>query len=437
MSYLKPIFRCTATGDAMITRRLPLEGEYEGFNEVRDFIMQGDFRFGNLETTVHNFESCAGAQSGGSWLCSPPGVLDDMRKFGINILSTANNHALDYSYGGLERTMHYINQAGFPFAGTGNSLADASKPVYLDTVSGRYALIACTASFNPENMAGEQTAKLPGRPGVNAIRVNKKYILPPEDMANLKHIADALGINIPSDIIRAEGYLPQLKAGEQPFGKNMMFEVGEKAEIVSTVNPDDMKRIADAITEARFMADYVIVATHNHEIYGKLKENVDPVSIEFAHKCIDAGANAVISTGPHLLRPVEIYNGKPVFYCLGDFINQLETINCAPDGMFAKQKLNGNARLDELFNARSGNGKRGLSYDPVMFESVIPYWEAENGELTKLVFMPIEEMFGLPRSRHGWPLKNTTKNIMERFAAMSKPYGVDIRIENGLGIVDL
>ena len=197
------------------------------------------------------------------------------------------------------------------------------------------------------------------------------------------------------------------------------------------------KRITDAIAEARFMADYVIVAPHNHEIYGRLKENVDPVSIEFAHNCIDAGADAVISTGPHLLRPVEIYNGKPIFHCLGDFINQLETINCAPDGMFAKQNLNGNSRLDELFNARSGNGKRGLSYDRVMFESVIPYWEVENGELTKLVFLPIEEMFGLPRSRHGWPLKNTSANIIERFAEMSKPYGVDIRIENGLGVVKL
>ena len=64
--YSNITFRCSATGDSMITRRLPLEGEYDGFREVRDFIMQADFRFGNLETTVHNFESCGGAQSGGS-----------------------------------------------------------------------------------------------------------------------------------------------------------------------------------------------------------------------------------------------------------------------------------------------------------------------------------------------------------------------------------
>ena len=434
--YSNITFRCSATGDSMITRRLPLEGEYDGFREVRDFIMQADFRFGNLETTVHNFESCGGAQSGGSWLCSPPGVLSDLRKFGMNILSTANNHALDYSYDGLERTLHYLEQAEFPFSGTGRNLADASRPVYLDTVSGRYALIGCTMSFNPENMAGTQTASLPGRPGVNGIRVNKKYHLPKEEMEHLKRIAAALEINAHDEIIRAEGYLPQLKDSEQPFGK-YMFEAAEKAEIISTVHPEDMKRIEDAIAEARFMADYVVVAMHTHEICGKSKETVDPVSLEFSRKCIDSGADAVIGTGPHLLRPMEIYKGKPIFYCLGDFIIQLETILRAPDGMFAKQKLNGNDRLDVLFNTRSDFGKRGLSYDPIMYESVIPYWEVENGELRKMTFMPIEEMFALPRSRGGWPQKNTTANIIERFAEMCKPFGMDIVIENGLGVVKL
>ncbi len=430
-----PKFRCSATGDSMISRRLPLEGEYAGFSEVRDFIMQADFRYGNLETTVHNFESCGGAQSGGSWLCSPPGVIDDLRKFGMNILCTANNHALDYSYGGLERTLEYLEEKNMPYTGTGRNLADASRPVYLDTVSGRYALIGCTMTFNPEAMAGEQTASLPGRPGVNGIRVNKKYLLPKEEFVHLKRIADALGINDSQDIIRAEGYLPQLKDGEQPFGKNLMFEAADKAEIVSSIHPVDMKRITDAIAEARFMADYVVVSMHNHELVGKSKETVDSVSIEFSHKCIDAGADAVIGTGPHLLRGMEIYKGKPVFFCLGDFIIQLETILRAPDGMFAKQKLNGNDRLDVLFNDRSANGKRGLCYDPIMYKSVIPYWEVENGELTKLIFMPVEEQFHLPRSRAGWPRKETNMDIIGHFAELCKPFGVDVKEENGFGVV--
>ena len=316
-------FKCTATGDSMISRRLPAEGEYAGFSEVRDFIMQGDFRYGNLETTVHNFECYGGANSGGSWLCSPPGVIDDLRKFGMNVLCTANNHVLDYGHGGLVRTIEYLEEKEMAFAGTGRNLSDASRPVYIDTVSGRYALIACTMTFNPEGMAGEQTASLPGRPGVNGIRVTKKYRVPKEELAHLKRIADSLSLNASNAIIRAEGYLPQLKEGEQPFAQ-MMFEAADKAEVVSIINDTDMKRITDAIAEARFMADYVVIAMHNHQIDGTIKESVDKVSTEFSYKCIDAGADAIIGTGPHLLRPVEIYKGKPIFYCLGDFINQLD-----------------------------------------------------------------------------------------------------------------
>ena len=45
----------TAAGDAMVLRRLP--GNYPGFQELQSFINQGDFRFVNMETTIHNHET--------------------------------------------------------------------------------------------------------------------------------------------------------------------------------------------------------------------------------------------------------------------------------------------------------------------------------------------------------------------------------------------
>jgi poly-gamma-glutamate synthesis protein (capsule biosynthesis protein) len=41
---------------------------------------------------------------------------------------------------------------------------------------------------------------------------------------------------------------------------------------------------------------------------------VDYYVEEFAHRCIDAGADAVFGTGNHLLKGIEIYKGKPIFY---------------------------------------------------------------------------------------------------------------------------
>ena len=158
---------------------------------------------------------------------------------------------------------------------------------------------------------------------------------------------------------------------------------------------------------------------------------------EFCRKCIDAGAHAVIGTGPHLLRPIEIYKGCPIFYSLGDFVIQLENIRKAPADMYEGQKLDPNTGIDVLFDTRNAGGTKGLCYEKVMFESVIPYWEAEDGKLTKLILMPIELNFDKSRSMNGWPRPKYDQGILERLAEMSAPYGTKIEIENGLGIVKL
>lgn len=424
----------TAAGDAMVLRRLP--GNYPGFQELQSFINQGDFRFVNMETTIHNHETYGGAQSGGTWFCSPPEVLEDAKTFGFNALSTCNNHAMDYSHIGLEKTMDYVRKAGFPNAGVGRTLADAAAPVYIDTMEGRIALIGACSSFHPEAMAGEQTRTMLGRPGINGIRCSTVYQVPEEDLEHIKRIAENIGINGSRNITRKEGYLPPLPQGKAEFGE-LLFEAAQTSGKVTKVNPVDMARVEKSIKEALYFADYVIVAMHSHQLKGTDKTEPDYFYEEFAHKCIDAGAHAIIGTGPHLLRPIEIYKGCPIFYSLGDFIIQLENIRKAPADMYEKQKLDGNAGMDELFDTRNHHGTRGLCYEQVMFESVVPYWEVEDGKLTKLVLMPIELNFGKSRSMGGWPRPKYDQGILERLAKMSEAYGTKIEIQDGLGIVRL
>lgn len=424
----------TAAGDAMVLRRLP--GNYPGFQELQSFINQGDFRFVNMETTIHNHETYGGAQSGGTWFCSPPEVLEDAKAFGFNALTTCNNHAMDYSHIGLEKTMDYVRKAGFPNAGVGRTLADAAAPVYIDTLEGRIALIGACSSFHPEAMAGEQTRTMIGRPGINGIRHSTVYQVPAEDLEHIKRIADDIGINGSRNITRKEGYLPPLPEGKAEFGE-LLFEAAETSGKVTKVNAVDMARMEKSIKEALYFADYVVVSMHSHQLKGIDKTEPDYFYEEFAHKCIDAGAHAIIGTGPHLLRPIEIYKGRPIFYCLGDFIIQLENIRKAPNDMYEKQKLDGNAGMDELFDNRNNHGTRGLCYEKVMFEAIVPYWEMEDGKLTKLELMPVELNFDKSRSMGGWPRPKYDDGIIERLAKMSEAYGTKIEIENGLGIVRL
>ena len=67
----------TAAGDMLVQRRLP--EEYPGFAEIAAEIQKGDMRFFNLETTVHNYESYGSQYNGGSYLCAPPEILDDVK----------------------------------------------------------------------------------------------------------------------------------------------------------------------------------------------------------------------------------------------------------------------------------------------------------------------------------------------------------------------
>ena len=426
--------KCTAAGDSMVLRRLP--GDYPGLSEMVEFINQGDVRFVNMETTIHNHETYASALSGGTWFCSPPEVLEDTKAMGFNVLTTCNNHALDYDRIGLDLTMDYVKKAGFPNPGVGSTLADAAAPVYIDTLNGRYAIIAACSTFNPGDMAGQQTRDMIGRPGINGVRHSTLYQVSKEEFQHLGRIAAATGINGFRDMGRREGYLPPIPEDRAEFG-DLMFQASDKPGKITAVNPVDMARVEQSIREALYMADYVIVSMHSHEMKGDDKAEPDDFFIDFCHKCIDAGAHAVVGTGPHLLRPVEIYKNCPIFYCLGDFVIQIEDIRMAPADMYEKQKMDPSCGIEALFNARNAGGTRGLCYEKVMYEAIIPYWEAEDGKLTKLVLMPIELNFGSGKVLGGFPRPKYDDGILERLSEMSKPYGTKMEIRDGLGYVEV
>ena len=96
------IMKFTASGDALIMHRLP--GEYPGRERIREFIERGDARITNLETTITDGNCFPSTFSGGTWLTAPEEVLEDLTDFGFNLFGVANNHMLDYSYGGFFQT---------------------------------------------------------------------------------------------------------------------------------------------------------------------------------------------------------------------------------------------------------------------------------------------------------------------------------------------
>jgi len=431
--------RFAAVGDALILRRIP--ETYPGFEAVRDWISQADAKFFNLETTLHREGECfAFAANGGSYLRSEPEVLEDCKRYGFNMTSFCNNHAMDFAYDGLIKTLEHLNASGLVHTGAGKNLDQAAAPVYLDAVGGRIALIAMTQSCNNDfhniGIAGQQARRVPGRPGVNQMRYKETLIVTPEQMKVIKQIAEQTRINAAEDISRKEGYRDPLPEGECPITKYVNFKEGPETKLQAKCDPRDLARLEKAIYEAKLQADYILFSIHSHQVTGMTKE--DPASYleECAKFAIDHGCDAVIGHGPHLLRPVEIYKGKPIFYSLGDFILNNENIPYSPEEYYTAKNMTSDDTMHELFRKRSNNFTRGLQTDRKMFESVIPLWEMDDsGKLTKLQLLAIELGFGLPRSRNGMPAPAKDSAILERLAEMSAPYGVKMEINGNIATV--
>ncbi|MBR4954595.1 MAG: CapA family protein, partial [Clostridia bacterium] len=398
-----PKMSFAAAGDMLIQRLIPTD--YEGFDKVSQHISRADAKFFNLETTIHRGGYYGNQFNGGSNLRADPKVLDIAKEFGFNMLSFANNHTFDFGYGGLEATLDAVNEAGFTHAGVGMNLDEASAPGYLDTKKGRVAIIGMVSSIvNEAAMAGRQSRRVVGRPGINGLRIEERIEVTPDQYEVLRTIADESGVNAAITISRAEGYTAAKTDDLIEFGRQKLkFFAGDKLQYHTYCSKADMARLERAIFEAKAQADYILVSIHAHELAGRSKETPGEFLVEFAHRAIDMGAHAVIGHGPHLLRPLEIYNGRPIFYSLGDFVLHNESMTSAPEEMYEKQGLTSDDPLCEIFRKRSANYTRGLLADRKMMESVVPYFEMEDGVLTHLELLPVALGVEEPRYRNGNP----------------------------------
>ena len=432
---MRPKMTITAAGDFMHYRMLPQR--YEGFEEVKAFIERGDVRFFNLETVFPD-ENCFGNQFyGGGYVFTSERALDDAKAFGFNILSFANNHTFDFSYGGLLRTLGCVNAAGFPSAGVGRNLDEAAAPAFLQTQTGSFGLVAAVSTMENEvAMAGRQSRRVLGRPGVNGLRFDGKVTVPAEQFRVLEEIGEKTGVNASENILRGEGFLPPRPEGLVQIGP-VLFEKGDELRYETHPREADVRRIADNIESARQQSDYVAVSIHSHEVDTPDKAVPAQFLVEFAHRCIDAGASVVFGHGPHVLRPLEMYKGRPIFYSLGNFLFQ-DVAGYQPEDMYEKYGLTSDTSISDLYGAQTGDNTKGLLSNRHTLEAVIPYIGIEDDKVTEIELFPISLVSGDEPWQGGLPKPGPGLGILERLREMSAPYGTEIVIrEDGIGEVKL
>ncbi|MFQ5817002.1 MAG: CapA family protein [Terriglobia bacterium] len=412
------------TGDSIITQRMSVydEPDYLALVEV---LRGADVAFTNFEMLLHNYEGAPAPVSGGTYMAAPPPLARELVWMGFDLVSTANNHSFDYGAEGLLSTLRGLADAGLVAAGTGENLARARAPGYLETRRGRVALVAAASTFTPMAPAGEQRKDLRGRPGLSPLRYHTTYYVDAEGLATLQRLKQALGMRRRR---QSPGEVERLNFLRREFVR------GEPPRIETRPDPDDLGGIVQAVGEAQRQADWVIVSLHAHESAGK-RETPAGFIVQFAHAVVDAGADIVAIHGPHVLRPVEIYRGRPIFYSLANFIFQNETVAFLPDEIYRRYGVDPSRTPADVYDARTQAGQRGFPANPIFWESVVALVSFADGRLQDVRLYPILLGHGKPRSQRGRPILARAEEgarILEHLASLSKSFGTQIEVREVL-----
>lgn len=419
-----------ATGDSLMTRKLSVYNEPR-FVDLVDIIRSADVAFTNLEVLIHDFEPYPGAVSGGTWMRAGREILEDLKWAGFDMVSTANNHSLDYGIGGLISTIRELEDAGLVYAGTGMNMSEARAPSYLEHARGRVALLAASSSFHLSWMAGRQRSDMQGSPGLSGLRHHVQIAVSDETLDELTKAHQLMqGGEVTPDSISFGG----MKATPG----SMAFVPGDEVSISTSPHEGDVEDICRRIGEARRQADWVVFSLHAHESRGGNRHIPADFIPEACRRFIDAGADVVIGHGPHVIRGMEIYNGRPIMYSLGNFAYQNQTVSKLPQAYYDNFGLGPDDTPADGFDARVSSTTR--FDDPGYWETVVPIVRFEDWNLKSIELHPAVLGQGTERSQRGRPVladADEVDKILTMLNDLSRPFGTEIEIRDGVGVVVL
>lgn len=431
-------FTLLAVGDMIITEPVaPLMKRR--FPDLFALLQGADVVFGNYENTAIDLRTFGGypeALAGGGWLIGTPQVPRDLRDMGFNLLGRANNHTLDWGVAGMRATNRLLDDAGIVHAGTGETLAQARAPRVLSVPAGRVALTAAASRFEANARAADPLGEIPGRPGLNSLRTTRHVLVSSERLAQLAAIRDS---QPPGSVRRS------ILAADARTGVVTLFDtkykaspdIGDRIDFDFAMDERDRAEIVHNIRQAKQTADFSVVSMHTHEPgnFSAAPPNFLPL---IARQAIDNGADAFVSHGPHQLRGIEIYKGRPIFYSLGNFFFMDNTQQPITRDEFEKDRVDpASMTAAEFMEHRRVHG---VFKERVWFESVVALCcYKRNGHLKEVRLHPIElHHEGARDADRGIPRiapPGIGQRILARLQELSRPFGTEIRIKGDIGFI--
>jgi poly-gamma-glutamate synthesis protein (capsule biosynthesis protein) len=231
---------------------------------------------------------------------------------------------------------------------------------------------------------------------------------------------------------------PPEREGEFQFAE-LSFIASEEFGIRTEAHEKDLEGNAAAVRQAAAASHLALASIHAHE---QGREQSDPADflVQFAHAMVEAGADMVIGHGPHILRGLELYQGKPIFYSLGNFIFQVELLQRMPADDYEALGSDPTRDAGQVLRELWMDTKAGFGTDRRYWETVLPLCVFEDRRLTELTLHPVTLGFGEPLPDRGIPRlarPDLGQEILESFAKLSAPFGTRIEVRDNVGRVVL
>lgn len=254
------------------------------FARVADRIKEADISLCQLEC---NLSTKGGLQYRNyvTWYGrSHPDNVKSLVHAGFSLATHASNHCFDYGPESLIETIEVLRRNGIEVAGVGRNLEEARKPAIIE------------------------------RKGIKVAFLNYNSVLPDEYEARDGKAGCAA--------IKASTYY---EAQE--------YQAGTPPKVVTVPREEDVAAMEEDIKRAKAQAEIVVVSMHwgIHHIPGVLAD----YQFTVGHRAVDAGADLILGTHAHLLKGIEIYKGKTIFFSLGNFAQETPHHLKPPAGAFS------------------------------------------------------------------------------------------------------
>ncbi|MFN3682377.1 MAG: CapA family protein [Fimbriimonadaceae bacterium] len=193
-------------------------------------------------------------------LKADPAHAVHLAEVGIDAVSLACNHQMDFGPQGLSECLAALGRAGIRFAGAGSVAEEAFRPVRVPLAGGGAIAMASVLSFVGDRANRKAAPATERSPGVAA----------------------------------------------WSFGG----AISERARA----------SIRRTIAAGKELAPFLVLAIHTGL---EKRDTPTAYQVALARACVDEGADLVVMHHPHVLQGAELYRGRPILYSVGNLVSAL------------------------------------------------------------------------------------------------------------------